>query len=270
MRVWRHIFSEDTNPYTNMAVDRAMIDFYRKDSIPLFRIYRWRPHGFSYGYSQNAEEVLDIPACYKDGISFVRRSTGGGIIYHGNEATYSVVCSTDDIGLPAVVKEGYKTICAFILNTYRYYGLNPVFAIDSGYINKKKSTICFASFEDYDILINRRKIGGNAQKRHKKIIMQHGSIPLILDNAPVLKYVKEKLPLSAQQTTDIRSEIGRDISFEEFASVLKECFVKTFAVKLNEKALTLEEKETVKVYEEQLIQEKDYLIGDRGDKKYSA
>ena len=34
---------------------------------------------------------------------------------------------------------------------------------------------------------------------------------------------------------------------------------KTFAVKLNEKALTLEEKETVKVYEEQLIQEKIIL-----------
>ncbi|MDD3726370.1 MAG: lipoate--protein ligase family protein [Candidatus Ratteibacteria bacterium] len=261
MRVWRFFLSGYSSPFTNMAVDRAMIDIHRKDNIPVFRIYGWSPHSFSTGYSQKIEEVLDITACVRDGVPFVRRHTGGGIIFHGDEVTYSLVCSSEDIGSPATVKDGYKTICSFILNAYRHYGLSPAFAVESGQINREKSTLCFASFEDYDILSNGKKIGGNAQKRTKNVIMQHGSIPLTLDYAPVLKYVKEKV--SFQKTTAVGMEIGREIGFEEFADVLKDSFVKTFGVRIEERDLTTEEQEIVEIYERQLIQENNYLIGNR-------
>ena len=44
------------------------------------------------------------------------------------------------------------------------------------------------------------------RRKDIKIIMQHGSIPLILDNAPVLKYVKKNFlsPRSKQQISGQR------------------------------------------------------------------
>lgn len=41
-----------------------------------------------------------------------------------------------------------------------------------------KSPFCQVGFEAYDIIVNGRKIGGNAQKRAKNVIFQHGSIPI--------------------------------------------------------------------------------------------
>ncbi|HOL22641.1 MAG TPA: lipoate--protein ligase family protein [bacterium] len=257
MNVWRFVPPHFSHPVTNMAIDRVMVDIYKKEKMPIFRIYGWKPYGFSIGYSQKAEDVLDIPACIRDGIPFVKRPTGGGIIFHGDEVTYAVVCSTGDINAPRSVRDGYKILCSFILEAYRHYGLEPIFAIDSGQVKKERSSICFSSFEDYDILVNGKKIGGNAQKRSRDIIMQHGSIPLSLDHKPVLKYVKERITLSGQKTISISEAVGRKVMFEEFADVLKESFASIFGAVMEERDLTPEEKEKVEFYERELIQEKN-------------
>jgi len=270
MKEWRFIYSGHNNPFTNMAVDMAMVDIYKMNRVPLFRIYGWEPYSFSIGYFQKALEVLDISACVRDGIPFVRRPTGGGIIYHGDEVTYSIVCSSGDIGSPATVKDGYKILCSFILEAYHQYGLSPAFAIDTGKARIEKTTLCFASFQDYDILINGKKIGGNAQKRHKDIIMQHGSIPLTLDYTSVLKYVRENIEFSSNKTTDVRTEVGRPIDFDGFAGVLKDCFIRIFGIKLRESFLTPEEKKIVNAYEAKLIQEKNRIVRDISDKENSA
>jgi lipoate-protein ligase A len=42
-----------------------------------------------------------------------------------------------------------------------------------------RNPFCFAGRETYDILIDGRKIGGNAQRRLKNVIFQHGSVPVV-------------------------------------------------------------------------------------------
>jgi len=238
MAKWRFINSGHLHPAMNMAIDEALVEIYRDTGIPVFRIYGWNPHGFSIGYSQDADAVLDTALCRRDGIPYVRRATGGGIIFHGSEVTYSLVCSEKDIGSPPTVKDGYKIICSFLLESYRRYGMNPAFSVDCGGGNKNRSTFCFASFEDYDILLEGKKIGGNAQKRLKKIILQHGSIPLELDLPHALKYVKEPLSLSSQKSTSLKEAAGRDVTFEEFLGVMKDSFRSVFSAELEDRGLT--------------------------------
>lgn len=262
MTNWRFINSGHLHPAMNMAVDEALIEIYRDTGVPVFRIYGWKPHGFSIGYSQSAGEVLDTALCMKDNIPYVRRATGGGIIFHGCEVTYSLVCSEKDIGFPPTVKEGYKIICSFLLESYRRCDLNPAFSVDCGGGNKNRSTFCFASFEDYDILVDGRKIGGNAQKRLKKIILQHGSIPLELDLPYALKYVKEPLSLSSQKITSLKEAAGRDITFEEFSAIMKDSFRSVFFAALEEKKLTDEEMKLAINYKNAKEQkEKDMVLG---------
>ncbi len=63
-----------------------------------------------------------------------------------------------------------------------------------------KTPICYAGREIFDILVRRwpenyGKIGGNAQRRFRKVIFQHGSIPIVL-NREGLRHVfpPEALP----------------------------------------------------------------------------
>src|ERR1700730_11764847 len=68
----------------NMAVDEALLAVAR---VPLLRFYRWRMPSLSFGYFGRYAEVADQP----DRREIVRRWTGGGIVPHGDDLTYSVV-----------------------------------------------------------------------------------------------------------------------------------------------------------------------------------
>lgn len=233
---WQFISSGHCPPALNMAVDETLLDIYLASSVPVFRIYGWNPHGFSLGCSQKAEQVLDAEKCRNDNIPFVRRATGGGIIFHGNEVTYSIVCSEEDIGCPSSIKEGYRIICSFLIEAYKRYGLDPYFAIERQDGQEKiKSTFCFSSFEDYDILVKGKKIGGNAQKRKKKLILQHGSIPLSYNMLSIGKYVREPLFVAKKNSISLEQAVDREVSFEEFSRVMRESFISVFNASFQER-----------------------------------
>lgn len=87
-----------------------------------------------------------------------------------------------------------------------------------------KSPFCQVGFEAYDIIVNGRKIGGNAQKRAKNVIFQHGSIPI--------KSIKndEKYGASLE-------DFSINLDFDEAINKLKEAFEKTFNAQLLESQL---------------------------------
>ena len=168
----------------NMEEDRGLFEsFVPERDLPVFRFYRWSPPAISLGRFQAAEKVLDLARCREDNLAVVRRITGGGAILHDDELTYSLVCSREDIG-GGNVKESYRRLCAFILEAYRSLGLNAAFARDAGLprsVLGEKNPVCFAGLELFDVTVDGRKIGGNAQRRRRGVIFQHGSIPLRLN-----------------------------------------------------------------------------------------
>ena len=135
--------------------------------------------------------MLALDECQRDGIDIVRRPTGGGAIFHNKDLSYSIICDADIIGERLSVQDTYKKLCYFLVLSYRELGFDACFA--DGVIKKHpKADFCFAGIEKFDILINGRKIGGNAQKRCRKIIFQHGSIPFNMDNN-IEKYFKKPI-----------------------------------------------------------------------------
>src|SRR2546423_14295250 len=72
----------------NMAVDEALL----VDSLaPVLRFYRWERPSISFGYFGRYVEV----AAESERRDLVRRWTGGGIVPHGADLTYSVVVPRD-------------------------------------------------------------------------------------------------------------------------------------------------------------------------------
>src|SRR6201997_1214719 len=93
----RPLFAEltiyhDESPHSaamNMSVDEALLE---SASIPTIRFYRWRSPALSFGYFGKFSDVA-IYAAERD---LVRRWTGGGIVFHGDDLTYSIVIPAND------------------------------------------------------------------------------------------------------------------------------------------------------------------------------
>ena len=174
---YRLIHSPQSSAVENMAQDSALLEAFNEDGMPVFRLYGWE-ESVTIGVSQTfASCVLLDPMleAYRD--RYAKRMTGGGILYHGHDLSYSLILPVAMMrGLS--VKESYAQITGFLLDFYQALGLDAHWAKEDPSIVLASDPFCQVGFEPYDIIIQGHKIGGNAQKRTKKAIFQHGSVPL--------------------------------------------------------------------------------------------
>lgn len=225
--VWRLIDTGPCSGRENMAIDEALFrSFDPSCSQPVLRLYGWQPPALSLGRFQQAGHDLDLDRCTADDLTIVRRITGGGAIYHADELTYSLVCSPSQIPPATSVKDSFRVLTSFLLAFYRGLGLQADYAVDLAAPGTRlgiRTPLCFAGKESYDILVNGCKIGGNAQRRSREIIFQHGSIPLYNRVEQGLAYLAVK-PVGVQQATTCLVDEG--IVADE--AVLKQQLVASF------------------------------------------
>jgi len=242
---WRIVETEPLDAYENMALDEAIFSCFcdTPAAHPVFRIYQWDAPAFSIGASQVPGRYLDLEKCRAHGISCVRRMTGGGIIFHDQEITYSLVVPKAFHGLPKEVAASFKKICEFIIIFYRRLGLSPSFAVDEPYggLTDQPAELCFAGREKYDIVIGGKKIGGNAQKRCQKAVFQHGSIPLSIDRKRITEFTVGKCAKELSGATALNELSSSLVSQEELIGLLKESFFEAFSVSEAENFLKKEE-----------------------------
>jgi len=237
MKKWRFIDTGEGDCYSNMAIDEALFQAYDPPrSMPIFRIYGWNPPAFSIGISQDPAVELELAECDKAGIDFVRRMTGGGIIFHGTEFTYSIICSEEDVEKGCFAKEIYRTLCSFLIRAYRVMGLDAGFSLAADKA-PKSGWVCFNQRERYDIVIGGMKIGGNAQRRKRNVIFQHGSVPLALKAESYLRFLRHKAPFTESGAFSLSQALKRDIAYSEFRRNVLDAFEKSFNAELKDDTL---------------------------------
>jgi len=232
---WRLINTGLGTAQYNMAVDEALLSNFKDSDMPILRLYRWEP-SLSLGRFSNLNETLNLKAIKKQNLSFVRRMTGGGVLVHGGDLSYSLILpreSLEDVG----VKESYRYLCRFLIKLYKKLGISAEFAHFLK-LESSKSNICMASNEPYDIIINGKKMGGNAQRYTHKALFQHGSIPISLDNSLFKDIFLDK---SGLENVAILDRMGRKITSEELTNLLVEAFSQSFDIDIVSDTLNLEE-----------------------------
>src|SRR5438045_9560132 len=107
----------DVSPHSaamNMAVDEALLEM---AMVPTIRFYRWRSPALSFGYFGKFSDVA-IYAAERD---LVRRWTGGGIVFHGDDLTYSIVVPASnpvfDESSVAIYEKIHRALCGGIVKT---------------------------------------------------------------------------------------------------------------------------------------------------------
>ncbi len=244
---WRLVDTGPLDGPANMAVDEALLrHFDPAVSLPVLRLYGWEPPAFSVGRFQRPEEALQLDRCAAAGIPVVRRISGGGVIYHAAELTYAVVCAPRHISAVRGVKETFRALTAFLLRFYGNLGITASWAMDSPSAaggGGARTPICFAGKEEYDIVIGGRKIGGNAQRRLKDAIFQHGSIPLRCALSEALHFFREP-PAGLIDGTTSLAQLGVTADPAWLRGELAGAFREALGVELIPSALTAEEEDT--------------------------
>jgi lipoate-protein ligase A len=150
----------------NMAIDEALLNCAR---VPILRYYRWQRPAVSFGYF----------GCYADLKSqsgdreIVRRWTGGGIVPHGDDLTYSLIVPAGDPLLARSSPEIYSEVHEAIRQALQSSGIPAVLANSHA---PKISENCFANPVPADVLSDGRKIAGAAHRRARTGLLHQGSI----------------------------------------------------------------------------------------------
>lgn len=153
-----------------MALDEAVLIESPSDALVL-RFYDWSGPACTFGYSQPyraAREACDARG-WKD-ISPVRRSTGGGIVYHDGDITFSLVFPWDRLCAPDAV---YKNIHRGV-----HAALKPLGVATALWSPMERpaglSSACFARAEPIDLVApdGRKVLGGALRKKAGKGLYQ--------------------------------------------------------------------------------------------------
>ena len=178
---WRLVRTGPLPGGMNMALDEVLLqEVSAGRSLPVLRLYRWRPESVSLGYFQR-NEVVNRAFCHSSGIDIVRRLTGGRAVLHGQEVTYAVIAGGGQ-GFPVRVEESYRTIAEVLRATLCSLGLAAELAPARREGRERAlPAACFEAAAGYELLCQGQKIAGSAQKRRGDFFLQQGSIPLELD-----------------------------------------------------------------------------------------
>lgn len=190
----------------NMAIDEAILEGVAAGrSPPTLRFYAWAPPCVSIGYAQAVREVVDLDACRRDGVTWVRRPTGGRAILHANELTYSIALPALEKRVRGGVIESYRRLSGGLLAGFRRLGLEAVQAEAMEEKPADLSVACFDAPSHYEITVGGRKLVGSAQVRRQNAVLQHGALPLTGDVARLVGYLR----LSDEARAALRVELRR-------------------------------------------------------------
>lgn len=259
--IWNFINTGSKNPYYNMAMDEALLNFVSRGEIdPVIRFYTWNPATLSIGYFQRLQKEIDIDKVKEKGYGLVRRQTGGRGVLHDKELTYSVIVPESHPNMPSTVTEAYKIISQGLLEGFKNLDFETYFAIprskeERDKLKQPRSSVCFDAPSWYELVVEGRKIAGSAQTRQKGVILQHGSILQdidIDDLFDMFKFKNERLKAKmkenfVQKAVAINDISNQHITLNEMENAFEAGFKK--GLNIDFKPLELTEKQLEEVQE---------------------
>ena len=155
----------------NMAIDEALLQCL---TVPAVRFYRWQSPALSFGYFGRFADVGHY-AAERD---LVRRWTGGGTVFHGNDLTYSIVIPANDAAFAESSMSIYEKIHRALREALIGMGGHAQLATPNSAVTDRlyNAGACFANPVRADVMVNGCKVAGAAQRRTRAGLLHQGSI----------------------------------------------------------------------------------------------
>jgi lipoyl(octanoyl) transferase len=153
----------------NMALDEALLENVSRLGKPVLRFYGWTEPAATFGYFQKFSEVERATHLHP----LIRRPTGGGIVPHDSDWTYSFIAPSNHEWHSLKAIESYRRIHEWIQSAFTQLKIETELA---PCCKKSFPGQCFVGHEKFDLLWNGKKIAGAAQRRNKLGLLVQGSV----------------------------------------------------------------------------------------------
>ena len=153
----------------NMAMDEALLEAVARLGQPVLRLYGWTQPAATFGYFQKYAEVAQATLLRP----LIRRPTGGGIVPHDADWTYSLVFPPGHEWHSLRAEESYRRAHEWIRDAFGRLAVETELAPGC---QKSAPGQCFVGHEKFDLLWRGRKIAGAAQRRNKQGLLIQGSV----------------------------------------------------------------------------------------------
>jgi lipoate-protein ligase A len=167
--IW--IIDETPHPAAlNMAIDEALL--LGGGDCPLFRAYHWLQRPVSIGYFSSWEQAS---ALYPNR-EIVRRWTGGGVVEHGTDFTYSLLLPSE--AGPAPNRDLYRETHGAIVQTLAAMGRTRAVVARGSEARAEINMVaaCFEKSVENDVEIDGVKVAGAAIRRLRTGVILQGSV----------------------------------------------------------------------------------------------
>jgi len=246
----------------NMAVDDYLFQSLGSEPETFVRFYSWENPTVSLGYSQDINKVLNEEFCWENNIEVVRRITGGKLVLHHKEVTYSI-CSTDKKAFSSSLSQSYKIISKALIKGLKKLNIPAYLADEDNPSYSRSSLPCFSYPARNEIKVKGQKIVGSAQKRVGSKFIQHGSIPLerddqLLQSVSLLKEKKEKIRMIA-----VSQAAKKKISYKLLVKYLISGIQDFFNIKLEPVEFTRKQNNFIRKIQKKRHENKDWIYRKR-------
>ena len=170
MNLWISLNSGKGAAAFNMALDEALLKAMTRLQKPVLRFYGWTEPAASFGYFQKYSSVERATLLRP----LVRRPTGGGIVPHDSDWTYSFAVPPHHEWHRLAAIESYRRMHKWIQEAFAKLKIQTELAEEAAAMEVEGE--CFIGHEKFDVLWHGKKIAGAAQRRNKLGLLIQGSV----------------------------------------------------------------------------------------------
>ncbi len=166
---WLLLNSGKCDPAFNMALDEALLEALPRLQQPVLRFYGWTWPAATFGYFQKYSEVAVATKLRP----LIRRPTGGGLVPHAADWTYSAAFPPGHEWHSLKAEASYRRIHDWLRLAFAELKIETELA---PCCQKTIAGECFAGYEKFDLLWAGKKIAGAAQRRNRLGLLIQGSV----------------------------------------------------------------------------------------------
>lgn len=169
-------------------------------------------------------EELNIEATLKDGISVLRRCSGGGTVVQGPGCMNYAFVLSKSVAEVADLRRSYEYILSKVTDSLKACGIESE----------------FLPISDIALVDGQRKVSGNAQKRGKKFILHHGTLLYGANLSLIDKYLAMPPSMPDYRHQRLHHEFVTNVALD--INHFKEELSNRFHTKASEHVVSIEEK----------------------------
>jgi lipoate-protein ligase A len=213
---WRFLDSGSLDGAEQMSLDAGLMDRARETGEAVLRVYGWSRPTLSFGRHESVRGRFDPDMLQMENVEAVRRPTGGRVLLHDHEVTYSVTAPAPE---QERLRDSYRRINAILVAALLRLGVR-VSEASAAQPRRPGGAACFAEPSAGELVVEGRKLVGSAQVREHGALLQHGSILVDDDQARIAALALQPLT-PARPAATLRACLGHPPAYEAVRDALR-------------------------------------------------